>query len=577
MGLVSTKVDGLANELKKKGSLGLAKLSSTLDWEDAALEKAARTLERVGILRIDYPISITQRPEISLAKELLTKPRQSKPAGKQIDSYEFNVDEKLKIPVSIILSDAAGGHLYYADIPWTSPYTDILLQNAKDEAAKALPPEPLTASEEAKAAYAKKRREIVFDALQSVFGSKEKSLDLLCGIIMREMFGIGEIENLMYDDSIEEIALNKSQLPAFVYHRKHGWLKTNLVFEDEDKLYNLASLVGRKVGKQVSSLFPILDAHLASGDRVNATIFPISSLGNAITIRKFARNPITILDFVGKAKNLSYDMAAFLWQAIHYERSIIVCGGTASGKTTMLNALITVVPPSQRIITIEDTRELMLPSTLDNWVALRTRTKNPEGLGEVTMLDLLVNSLRMRPDRIVMGEIRKKEEAEVLFEAMHTGHSTYGTVHADTADMLVERLIEPPFSLPNLQVSSLDLAVVQYRDRRSGSRRTLEISEIYSGDSKPELRNIYFHKPRNDTFEFANKPKKYLSLLELHTGMTEKEIAEDLEGKKQVLKWASENSLNSVENVGKVMKEYYKDGSTLVEMARKGTNPSKVF
>jgi flagellar protein FlaI len=270
-------------------------------------------------------------------------------------------------------------------------------------------------------------------------------------------------------------------------------------------------------------------------------------------------------------------MAAFLWQAIHYERSVIVSGGTASGKTTMLNALLALVPPRQRTITIEDTRELELPSTQENWVALRTRTKNPEGFGEVTMLDLLVNSLRMRPDRIVMGEIRKKEEAEVLFEAMHTGHSTYGTVHADTAAQLVERLIEPPFSLPPMQVSSLDLVVVQYRDRRSGKRRTLSITEVLYGKEKPRLLGLFAHKPRQDSFCSLNKPKKYYSLLALHTGMTEREIIRDQIGKRSVLRWMVRRKMCDTHTIGRVMREYYNCSEALVKAARKNANPAKVL
>jgi flagellar protein FlaI len=127
------------------------------------------------------------------------------------------------------------------------------------------------------------------------------------------------------------------------------------------------------------------------------------------------------------------DMAALLWQAMQYEMNVLVAGGTASGKTSALNGLVALVQPFQRILTIEDTRELMLPTYQWNWIPMITRLPNPEGLGEVTMLDLLVNALRMRPDRIVMGEIRRKREAEVLFEAMHTGHSVYSTMHADTS------------------------------------------------------------------------------------------------------------------------------------------------
>jgi Flp pilus assembly CpaF family ATPase len=159
-----------------------------------------------------------------------------------------------------------------------------------------------------------------------------------------------------------------------------------------------------------------------------------------------------MVSYLKKQNNsMSYEMAALLWQAIQFEMNIIIAGGTASGKTSALNGLLALVQPFQRIVTIEDTRELMLPSFQWNWVPLVTRQPNPEGAGEVTMLDLVVNSLRMRPDRIVMGEIRRKKEAEVLFEAIHTGHSVYATIHADTGSQVIKRLIEPPNGKHQLQ------------------------------------------------------------------------------------------------------------------------------
>ena len=185
------------------------------------------------------------------------------------------------------------------------------------------------------------------------------------------------------------------------------------------------------MGKEITTLNPLMDAHLKTGDRVNATLFPISSKGNTITIRKFAVKPWTVTSLI-KEKTISYEGAALLWLAVQNEMSLLVTGGTASGKTSMLNMIANFFPPNQRIISIEDTRELMLPEIL-HWVPMETRLPNPEGKGGVEMLDLIVNSLRMRPDRIIVGEIRRKREAEVLFEAMRTGHSVYGTLHANNA------------------------------------------------------------------------------------------------------------------------------------------------
>ncbi|MCX6777364.1 MAG: type II/IV secretion system ATPase subunit [Candidatus Micrarchaeota archaeon] len=240
--------------------------------------------------------------------------------------------------------------------------------------------------------------------------------------------------------------VNSAKEPLWVYHAKYGWLKSNFKFESEEQIANYASIIARKVGRQISTLAPLLDAHLGGGERANATLFPISTKGNGITIRKFSKNPWTMVRLL-KGKLLSVEAAALLWLCMQYEMNIIVGGGTASGKTSILNALLIFTPPNQRVISIEDTRELLLPDFLQ-WTPLVTRLPNPEGKGEVTMLDLMVNSLRMRPDRIVLGEIRRQREAEVLFEAMHTGHAVYATLHADNAEQVKNRMSTPPINLP---------------------------------------------------------------------------------------------------------------------------------
>ena len=248
--------------------------------------------------------------------------------------------------------------------------------------------------------------------------------------LVHELLGLGDIEFLLDDVNIEEIVINSAKEPIRIYHKGFGWIKTNLYPESESEIVNYASIIARRVGREISNLDPMLDAYLLTKDRANAILMPIASKGSTITIRKFARDPWTAADFI-KNKTASSEVLSLIWLVIQYEMNMIISGGTGSGKTSFLNVCMPFIPPNHRIISIEDTRELQLPCFL-YWCPLTTRQPNPEGKGEVTMLDLVVNSLRMRPDRIIMGEIRKQKEAEVLFEAMHTGHSVYGTLHADT-------------------------------------------------------------------------------------------------------------------------------------------------
>jgi len=399
--------------------------------------------------------------------------------------------------------------------------------------------------------------------------------ELLIGILIQEMLGLGKIEMLLADGQLEEIVINSSTEPVWVYHKKYGWLKTNVVVSSESETLNYAASVGRKVGRQITTLSPLLDAHIPTGDRVNATLFPISTKGNTITIRKFRRKPWTITDLI-ENKTVSTEVAAWLWLTIQYELNMIVSGGTASGKTSFLNVLMSFIQPNHRIISIEQTREIRLPSFL-HWVPLTTREPNPEGKGEVSMLDLLVNSLRMRPDRIIVGEIRRAEEAEVLFEAMHTGHSVYATLHADTAEQTYRRMTNPPINIPESMLESLHLIAVCFRDRRRGIRRILQIAELIPGEEKSLKSNILFRwKPAKDEIIKHADSYRVINELRLHTGMNNKELQEDLKEKKNILDWIVKNKINSVDGVGRIVSEYYTNRENILKIVEKNGKPEKI-
>ena len=377
-------------------------------------------------------------------------------------------------------------------------------------------------------------------------------MDMLINYILQQNIGLGNLDILLKDTNLEEIVINNAHEPVWVYHRKYGWLKTNVLIPAESRIRHYSTIIGRDVGKEITLLNPLMDAHLKTGDRVNATLSPISSKGNTLTIRKFAVKPWTITDFI-KEKVISYEGAALLWLAVQNELSIIVSGGTASGKTSMLNVISNFFPPNQRIISMEDTRELMLPGML-HWVPLETRLPNPEGKGGIEMLDLIVNSLRMRPDRIIVGEIRRKKEAEVLFEAMHTGHSVYGTLHANNVKETINRLTNPPIDLPKQLLSALSLIVVQHINRRTGRRRTLQIAEILpNGDARVLLQS----NPARDTLEVINEPLAIIETLSLYIGLSKQDIYADMQSKASILKWMVSRNITDVNKIGMMMSKYY--------------------
>jgi len=394
---------------------------------------------------------------------------------------------------------------------------------------------------------------------------KPETLNKVTTHIVTTSLGLGEIEFLLKDPNLEEIVVNNAHDPVWVYHKQYAWVKTNIILKDENLIRHYSTMIGRNVNKDFTILKPLLDAHLLTGDRVNATLSPITTFGNTITIRKFAAIPWTITDFI-KNKTISEEVAALIWLAMEYEMSVIVIGGTGSGKTSALNVISNFLQPNQRVISIEDTRELQLPKTL-HWVPMETRLPNPEGKGEVSMLDLVINSLRMRPDRIIVGEIRRQKEAEVLFEAMHTGHSVYGTFHANNAEEAVVRLTNPPINLPKVLLSSIGLFLVQSRNRRTGKRRTFQVAELLPNGDPNILMQLNVAK---DIIEKVNPSKTFFKTLSMLSGLTQDHINQDLKEKQSIISWLVKKNIRDIHEIGMIMTGYYIDKQKLLKRVKGG-------
>lgn len=488
----------------------------------------------------------------------------------ELDSYTISVDG-LVMEVKIFDVGDYVPH-YQIMLPDIDFVTSALLDETKRslvgeiqfETQNILSPDKF---QELKLRFFKRSQEKLANVLKK---ATEEDITMLSRMIVNDMIGLGDIEYLLADGFLEEIVINSSRDVVWAYHKKHGWLKTNIQIPTEDMIMNYSSRIAREVGREITHLEPLLDAHLSTGDRVNATLFPISTSGNTMTIRRFSRTPWTMIHLIDpKINTISIEAAAFLWLSIEYELSMLIAGGTASGKTSMLNALMPFMPANQRIISMEDTRELNLPEFL-HWVPLTTRPPNPHGEGEVSMLQLVENALRMRPDRIVVGEVRRKRETEVLFEAMHTGHSVYGTFHANRAQEVVDRIMGPPMDIPGLVMGSLPLIVVQHMNRKTGQRRTLEIAELIQtpGGSAPKVNILYQWSPKTDTTEKVNESIRVKEELELFSGMDDKALEEDLAGKRKILAWLLKHDIKTVNDVGKIVTEYYIDKDTVLDLVK---------
>jgi len=320
------------------------------------------------------------------------------------------------------------------------------------------------------------------------------------------------------------------------------------------------------VGRRVDMSNPLLDARLGDGSRVNATIAPASISGSTLTIRKFRKDPFSIVDMLN-LNTITPEVAAFLWLAVEGLKTrpanILIAGGTGSGKTTTLNVLASFIPDTERIITIEDTAELNLP--LKHWIRFESRPPGLENKGEITMDVLTKNSLRMRPDRIIVGEIRH-DEAFSLFTAMNTGHDgSLGTVHANSAQEAVVRITTPPMSVPEMMLSGLNYVLVEHRlhDRKKGTiRRVTEISEVTGVlEGKAQTQTIYEWNPVKDTMDKTGVPSNYLRELAKLSGTNQNGINKEISRREAFLKELTKAGVRGIEESSERMKEFLAEGS----------------
>ena len=510
----------------------------------------------------------------TLSREALKLPKQErKEKSELLEKYDLEVDGA---KVTIEIRKYKLEKIYNLVLPEINQPTQALLNEIRDEliSVTSISMKELTdpkAFQEVKGKFMEDAVKLVKEKLPNI---EEKTQRFLVGNLIQTMLGLGKIEYLVSDPNLEEIVIVSSREPIRIYSKKYGWLITNITIKKEDDIINYSNIIARRVGRQITVLNPLLDAHLVTGDRINAVLYPINTKGNTITIRKFARDPFTIIDLINNG-TCDLNIAALLWLAVEYEMNVIISGGTASGKTVFLNALMPFIPPSQRIISIEDTRELMLPDFL-YWTPLVTRLPNPEGKGGVSMLDLLLNSLRMRPDRIILGEMRKHEEAMVLFEAMHTGHSVYATLHADSAAETISRLVNPPLNIPANLLKAVNLNVVMFRDRRKGIRKVFQLEEIEASANQAKANILYRWSPEEDKIKKHGESSRFYEDLNRHTGMSETAINKTLDQKKKILSWLIKHNIRQLQDLGKVMNYYYRN-IEILEKAIEKDNPQIIL
>jgi flagellar protein FlaI len=405
------------------------------------------------------------------------------------------------------------------------------------------------------------------------FKMDNKTRDKILYYIVRDHIGFGKIDPMMRDPFVEDISCDGTNLHLYVWHRKYEYIPTNIIFKTVEELNSFASRLAYLCGSHISIAQPMLDASLPEGSRLHLTFGKeITRRGSTFTIRKFKLDPLTIIDLINYG-TLSAEIAAYLWHAVENRASILVAGGIASGKTTLLNCLSMFIKPAMKIVTIEDTAELNLPH--ENWVPSITRSHFGVGTeqAEITLFDLLKSSLRQRPDHIIVGEVRGAE-AYTLFQAISTGHLGMSTLHAESVEAAIYRLESEPMNIPRTLISGIDLITVQKRVERDGQpfRKTVATTEIVGLDprSREILTNeVYKWSALTDKFDYTGR-SYLLERNAVKNGLSMDYVNKEIKRRTVILKWMCNKNIRSYTDVSNVIQRFYENPKVVYAEAKKG-------
>jgi flagellar protein FlaI len=406
------------------------------------------------------------------------------------------------------------------------------------------------------------KKQILLSLVEELIGEDGVTLDLpslfrLQYYLVRNFLGWSRIDALMKDPQIEDISCDGVNIPIFLYHRKYHNVKTNIIF-DEDHLDSLAITLAQRSGKHISIGTPVLDATLPDGSRLQLTFSKVvTSRGTSFSIRKFREEPFTPIELLENG-TFPVDALVYFWLAIENNKSLLFIGGTASGKTTSLNAVSHFIPPVAKVVSIEDTREITL--NRENWIASVTRDAVIDGSsGAITMFDLLKAAMRQRPEYLIVGEVRGAE-AQTLFQAMNTGHTTFSTLHAADVDAAVHRLENEPLSVPRNMLQALDVVSIQALIYRGTERvrRCQEIVEIMGLDQATgniQVNTVFSYDTVTDTFTYSGRSQVYNEIM-ASRGWTTEDLEKEILRRGKVLLAMKEQGVKDYVSVSQILQDY---------------------
>ncbi len=395
----------------------------------------------------------------------------------------------------------------------------------------------------------------------------EYQVEKLLYVLKRNFLGYELIDPIKHDINVEDISCDGYNSPVFVYHSGYEQIISN-IYHGKEELDDFVIKLAQRSGKGISKRLPQVDTTLPDGSRAQLTLGEeVSDHGTNYTIRQFKDVPFTPIDLINW-NTFSLDEMAFLWLAIENHKSLIFAGGTASGKTTSLNAVSLFIPSNTKIVSIEDTREVELPQR--NWIASVTRPSfSDDDQGDVDEFDLLEAALRQRPDYIVMGEIRG-EEGRTLFQVMSTGHTTYTTFHADSVDEVLKRFTTDPINVSKTMFTALDLVSIQTQTRVQGQkvRRNKSLTEINHYEAEHDEINV------QDVYQWQAETDEYLKMGESNTleeikfdrGWSDEKLEEELFKRQLILAYLIKNDLNTYAEVAATVQAFINDPDTILTL-----------
>ncbi|NYT19547.1 MAG: type II/IV secretion system ATPase subunit [Methanosarcinales archaeon] len=456
--------------------------------------------------------------------------------------------------IVILYNEDRNNHIYYVVEPSLSDFEQVFLEEIKDRLHNELLVEEIDEDGDKEEVLEKAIREIIKDYAIEITPAM---LEKVFYYINRDFIRFGKIDPLMNDDSIEDVSGNGHSKPIFLYHRVYQNIATNIIFE-ESELNSFIIQLAQKSGKHISVADPMVDATMPDGSRIQMTLgTSVTTHGSTFTIRKFSDIPITPIDLL-RWGTFSSECMAYLWLCIENNKSLIYAGGTASGKTSSLNAVSLFIPEKAKIISLEDTRELKLPHP--NWIPGVTRDSfTVDDRGAVDMYDLLKAALRQRPEYLLVGEVRGKE-ALTLFQAMSTGHTTFSTMHADSVPSAIHRLENPPISVPRNMIQALDIMCIQAQTYSMGKRvrRNLKLVEII--DIDPNTRNVrtndvFVWDSSTDTFHRTGDSNALMEI-RMRRGWGSMDVSRELENRKRVLEYMVDNNIEDFKEISDIINAY---------------------